>query len=411
MTQVQQAVVAGAAEARRAPTIMVVAGEVSGDHHTAGVVAEIMRRVPNANVFGMGGSRLKAAGMELVVDSEKSASVMGLTELFGSALSIIQAFRSLVRAAEIRRPDVAILVDFPDFNLRMAKALKRRGIAVVYFISPQLWAWRRGRIHQIRRNVSKVLPIFPFEEAFYHRHGVDAEYVGHPFLDRTPTTQSNEAFLQKIGLDPTRPVLALLPGSRKSEVERLLTPMIEAFRLLKIARPGLQAMLPVADTLDINWVRSQLDGIPDLVAVSGQAREVLQAGTVGVVASGTATVEAALARIPFVVVYKLSPFSYAGARRLITGVSNVGMVNLIAGRTIVEELLQEHVNGEEIAREIEVLLGDARRRETMRAELGLIEQTLSTGVTTGATCSERVAACALSLAMRAKHDATEPGAR
>lgn len=381
-----------------APVVMVVSGEASGDEHGAMLVSALRRHAPGISVFGMGGSHLRAAGMETVVDSEEHASVMGLTELLGKLRSIRSAFNQLLSAAAERRPDVVVLIDFPDFNLRLAKALKRQGREVVYFITPQVWAWRRYRVRAIRRDFRKVLPIFPFEESFFHQHGVDAEYIGHPFLDRPRVTATREEILRARGLNPDLPVLALLPGSRVAEVERLLKPMVEAFQRLRIARPGLQAVIPVAATLSLDAIREQLGPVPGLRLIRGDAREVLAAATVAVVASGTVTVEAALARVPFVVVYRLSPLSYRVARWLVRGVRFFAMANLIAGRAVVPELLQEEVTGERIAREIERYLGDPEYRAKVERGLDLVKDRLTAGRGEGYTSADRAAEVVLECA-------------
>lgn len=377
--------------------VLVVAGEASSDEHAALLIEELLRRAPGSTVFGMGGTQLRNAGVETVVDSEESASVMGLTELGGSVRKLWRAFNKLLQEADRRSPELAILVDFPDFNLRLAKALHRRGTKIFYFISPQLWAWRKGRVKTIKRYVTRVAPIFPFEESFYHRHGVDAEYVGHPFVDRVPLTRSREQFLSSNGLSPELPVVALLPGSRRSEVERLLEPLARAVALLRERRPGLQAVVPVAKTLDLAWVRSHLPAGIDVTLVREQAREVLAAADAAVLASGTITVEAALAGTPSVVVYKLAPFTYRTARLLVRGVPHFAMINLVAGRKVVEELLQDEVTPERIASEVERVLGDPQLRQKMKRELSAVAARLAYPGSDGESAASRAAASALQL--------------
>ena len=371
--------------------ILVVAGEVSGDHHGAGVV-RAWRKLNNECVFfGMGGSYLRDAGMEQLVDSEKDASVMGFTEVFSKLGVIIRAFRRIIREVDVRRPEAAILIDYPDFNLRLAKALSRRGVKVLYYVSPQLWAWRRRRVSLIKKYVKKIAPIFPFEESFYRGYGIDATYVGHPFLDRAPLDLDHDSFLNRIGLDGRKKILALLPGSRKAEVERLLPPMLEAFCILRKENPGLQAVLPVAETLDLAQVRDMID--PELGAslVDGCAREVLAVASAAIVASGTATVEAALSEVPFVVCYKFSPVTYRIAKVLVKGVENFAMVNLIAGRKVVEELLQQEVCGERIASEVRPLLFDELRIEEQLSALREVRGRLETVDEAEKSSAERVA--------------------
>ena len=383
----------------RAPlTVMLISGEASSDEHGAALVREILARVPDASVFGMGGSKLRAAGMHTVVDSEKSAAVMGFSELAGSIRKLLQARKLLLEQAEKQKPDVTVLIDFPDFNLILARSLKKMGCSVLYFITPQLWAWRRGRVKTIRRYVRKAAPIFPFEENFFQSNGVDAEYVGHPFLDRPPIQQSPSEFLRSHGLDPDRPVIALLPGSRKAEADFLLEPMLEAFKRLRATRPNLQAVIPVAPTLSLENFVERTSSHAGVTVIAGNAREVLAASRAAVVASGTATVEAALAEIPFVVVYRLASLSYFLARKLVTGVKYFAMPNLIAGKKVVPELLQSDVTGTKIARELEKILGDPAREAKMKKDVALIGERLRFGRFEGTTAAGRTAELVLELA-------------
>ncbi len=384
-------------------SVMLVSGEASSDEHGAALVRALFTRMPDAEVFGMGGSKLRQAGMDTVVDSEHAAAVMGFSELFGSIGKLLKARKLLLREAKARRPDVVVLIDFPDFNLSLAGALKRQGCSVLYFITPQLWAWRRGRVKRIRKTVRKVAPIFPFEESFFQRHGVDAEYVGHPYLDRPPLTASRADFLRSAGLDPERPVIALLPGSRRAEAEFLLPPMLDAFARIRLSRPNFQALIPVAPTLSRDWFEERIAGRQGVFLVDGHAREVLHSARAAVVSSGTATVETALAEIPFVVVYRLAGVSYRIARLLVRGVRWFAMPNLIAGKQVVPELLQNEVTPERIAVELERFLGDPAREEKMRKDIALVGERLRAGRREGGTAAERTAEIILELAEERKH--------
>ena len=372
-------------------TVMIVAGEASSDQHAASLISALKLRLPGGRFFGMGGSRLRECGVDTVIDSETTASVMGVTELGGSIKKLVRAFQVLRQRADLENPDLVILVDFPDFNLRMAKAMHKRGAKVLYFISPQLWAWRPGRIKQIKKYVDRVAAIFPFEESYYQERGVAAEFVGHPFLDRPEHLIGRERFLRSIGLLPERPTVALLPGSRHAEIERLLGPMLEAFDRLQISRPGIQAAIPVAPALPISWFQKQIGARKGIALIQGQASQLLSVADVAVVASGTATVEAALARIPFVVVYKLAPLTYRLARLLVTGVRYVAMANLIAAERVVPELLQNEVTGERIAEELERYLGDEALRASVRDRLGVVRERLSLPSSDGLTAGGRAA--------------------
>jgi len=364
----------------RAVKICVVAGEASGDAHSALVVASLRKLFPNATFFGMGGSKLRAEGVQIIVDSESAGSHMGLTELFGNFRTIIQSFKTIEAECKKEKPDLVILVDYPDFNLRLAKKLKKNGSKILYFISPQLWAWRSGRVKTIRKYVDAVAAIFPFEERFYHENGVRAEYVGHPFLDEPFPDTTRQEFCASIGVDPARPIIAMLPGSRKSEIERLLPYMIAGFERVRQSRPGVQGLIPLAPGLSVNLIKPLLPADKtDLVLVDGRARELLKVADLAVVASGTATVEAALAEVPFFVVYRLSNLTYRIARFLVRGIQYFAMPNLIAGKKVVEELLQDEVTPERIQEEMERLLGDKSARDSVRAALKKVAERLRTG--------------------------------
>ena len=376
---------------KAAKTIMVVTGEVSSDQHAAAVVRALKRISPEYSVLAMGGSHLAAAGAEIIVDINTHGSVMGLTEVLGSLGKIVKAFRTLLRTARQRRPALVMLVDYPDFNLRLAKKLHREGIPVLYFISPQLWAWRQGRAKLIKRCVRKVATIFPFEETFYQGLGIDAEFVGHPFLDREPLHVDREKMCRDLNLDPDQPVVALLPGSRKREVETLFAPLVETVLALRSDIPNLQAIIPLAPTVKKSWY-AHYGALPAGVAtISGQAVEVLQLAQAGIIASGTAAMEAVLAELPMMVVYKLNGLSYWLAKRLIRGVRNFAMPNIIAGKEIISEYLQEQVTPAVLAPELKKLLVDGPYRAQMKEQLRGVRAKLKHREQGSASAGERVA--------------------
>ncbi len=355
--------------------IMVVAGEASGDQHAAGLVSELQRRRPELRFFGMGGTKLAEAGLERLYDA-REVSVMGITEVLPKIPRILRVMNGLSRAAAERRPTVAILVDIPDFNLRLARRLKARGIRVAYYISPMLWAWRPGRVRQIARDVDQMLCILPFEEHWYRDRGVAARFVGSPVLEQVPAAGPAVEFRRRLGLDPARPTLALLPGSRMSEIRRLLPDMIGAARRVQEERAGLQVIVPVAPTIDRAEILRRFEGTgvqPTLI--DGQAPEAVGASDVAVVASGTATLEAGLMGRPFVVVYRVSMLSYL-IGRLLLKVAHVALVNLLAGRRLVPELLQGQMEPEKIAHEVRRLWAGPDRAEV---EQGLTSLRLSLG--------------------------------
>ncbi|WP_338865315.1 lipid-A-disaccharide synthase [Myxococcus stipitatus] len=333
------------------PRILVVAGEASGDSHAADLVAALQARRPDLTFFGMGGSRLAATGVELLFDA-REVSVMGITEVLPRIPRILQIMKGLARTAEERRPVAAILVDIPDFNLRLAKKLKALGIPVAYYISPMIWAWRRGRVHTIKRLVDRMLCILPFEEDFYREAGVSARYVGSPVVEQVPALDSPASFRNRLGLKPDAPTLALLPGSRMSEIRRLLPTMVDAARTLSAERPGLQVVVPVAPTIPRQEVVSRFEGSGVTpVLIEGQAPEVVGASDAAVVASGTAALEAGLMQRPLVVIYRVSLISYWVGRMMLQ-VAFVSLVNLLAGRRVVPELLQGDATPERIVEEV-----------------------------------------------------------
>ncbi|ADO73333.1 lipid-A-disaccharide synthase [Stigmatella aurantiaca] len=334
-----------------APQILVVTGEASGDAHAAELVAALQTRRPDLRFFGMGGSRLAARGVDLLYGAHE-VSVMGITEVLPKIPRILQVMKGLAQAAAERRPVCAILVDIPDFNLRLAAKLKALGIPVAYYISPMIWAWRRGRVKTIRKLVDRMLCILPFEEAFYRESGVNARYVGSPVVEQVPAPASATTFRQRLGLSPDAPTLALLPGSRMSEVRRLLPDMVSAAQQLATERPGLQIVVPVAPTIPREEIVSRFEGSGlSPTFVEGRAPEVVGASDAAIVASGTAVLEAGLMQRPLVVVYRVSLLTY-WVGRLMLKVAHVALVNLLAGRRLVPELLQGDMKPERIAAEV-----------------------------------------------------------
>ena len=382
---------------RRPLSVMIVTGEASGDVHAAGLLTAIKQRYPNVSAFGMGSTHLQKAGMEVLVDSAVHGSVMGLTDVIAAFGGILSAFRTLVRQGKQRRPDILILLDFPDFNMRLAKALKPFVGDIVYFIAPQVWAWRTGRVAALRRDCSKIIPIFPFEEDFYKKHGVDARWLGHPFLDHAKPVTPREEFLGKLGLDSAKPLLAMLPGSRKAEVERLAESMCGAWQQISAQRPGIQAIVPVAHSLDMQWVK-KLFAHPDIVFVHEDARTVLSAADVAIVASGTATLEAAICNTPFVIVYKLSNLTYRIGKAVVKGTKFIGMPNIIAGKQVAKEFVQESCTPGNIASEVEKILSDSSYRQNICNELLEVSKALHySGDNADSSTVDRVADEILSL--------------
>jgi lipid-A-disaccharide synthase len=355
--------------------ILIVAGEASADLHAARALTELRRLRPGLHAFGVGGPRLREAGLEPLAPAE-DICVMGLAEVLPRIPRILSILRSLGRAAAARRPRAALLVDLPDFNLRLAAKLKKLGIPVVYYVSPTIWAWRQGRAKKIAKVVDRMLCILPFEERFYEGTGVSARFVGHPFAEK-PAPQAPEAYRAALGLPAGRTTLALVPGSRPSELARIFPAMLDAAERLRASRPDVQFVVPVAPTLLRTALEPYLARHPglDVKLVDGRTEEVVGASDAALVKSGTSTLEAALMLRPMVVVYKLSWLSYL-VGRLLVRIAHFALVNILAGRGVVPELLQREANPERMAAEIERLLGDEAVRDVQLAGLKEVRASL-----------------------------------
>ncbi|MCL4522537.1 MAG: lipid-A-disaccharide synthase [Acidobacteria bacterium] len=357
------------------PLILISAGEPSGEMYAARLAAALRART-GAHLFGLGGPRMREAGVELLADSSQVA-VVGISEVVRRLPSVWKVYRQLADEAERRKPDLAILVDFPDFNLRLARRLHKQGVRIVYFISPQVWAWRPKRVQLIRRLVARVLCIFPFEEDFYRKAEVPVNFVGHPLVDSVKPTLSREQFASKHGLDTGKRIVALLPGSRPSEIAHNLPVMLEACRFLA-SDTEYQFVLAAAPGVAKESLSAMVRNGPPVHIVEGATYDALAAADCAIVSSGTATVEAALLGVPMVVVYRVSATTAFIARRLVR-TPHFAMVNLIAGRRVVPELIQEAFTPEAVAAEARRLLGSAEERETMRRELAEVKRRLGPG--------------------------------
>ena len=339
-------------------TILVSCGEASGDLYAGALAASLRGLEPGVRVLGLGGDRLAAAGGELVGDY-RGLAVTGLAEAVRVLPRSLAMYRRLVQAARVARPDVAVVIDFPDFNFRLAGALRRLGVPLVYYIPPQLWAWRSGRMRRLRAIADRILVIFPFEPEIYRKAGTAATFVGHPLLELARPTEGRESFLRGLGLDPAAPVVALLPGSRPNEVGAILPTLVQATPLISAAEPRAQYVVARAPGLP----SSLFPRHPRIAVVEGRADDVLSSCDLVITASGTATVQAAIHERPMVVVYRLSPLTYALGRRFVH-LDTFAMVNLVAGEKVVPELIQEAFTPEAVAAEALRLMqdGEARRR-------------------------------------------------
>jgi lipid-A-disaccharide synthase len=367
--------------------LMIVAGEPSGDAHAAALVHSLRERARDTAIefFGATGRLMRKAGVESVIDTDE-LSILGLLEI-GSALpKFWRAYKSLKRAALERKPDAVILVDWPDFNLKLARALHRRGLKIIYYISPQLWAWRGYRARSIERNVDLLLSILPFEKDWYADRGIaQVEYVGHPLAGEVQARYDRAEFCRQVKLDPKLPIISLLPGSRRKELERMLPPMLEAAALISARNPQVQFVVVVAPGRSSDEIRDIVRAqraMPEplpacLHIVSGQSREALAASDAAAIASGTATLEAALLGTPMVVVYKESLINWHTLGRLIT-VDHYGLVNLVAEERVATELMQDDLNGERLAKELLSLL-DRKTNDEVRTRLRDVAHQLGEG--------------------------------
>ena len=381
----------------RPPRLLVSCGEPSGDFYGAELVRHLRATEPGLEVFGLGGDHLEAQGASLLAHTRDLAMV-GITEVVRHVGRLHRLFGRVVREIDRKRPDVAVLVDYPDFNLRLARQLKARGVPVVYYVSPQIWAWKSGRIRTIRDTVTRMLVIFPFEEELYRQAGVSVTFVGHPLVDAVGQARDRGAFLRELGLDPERPVVALLPGSRRGEVAHNLPPLAGAVTLLAARRPDLLFLLARAPGLDDGLFDAPLAGTPVRV-VEGRIHAVVGSAAVALVASGTATVETALIGTPMVVVYRLSPLTYFLGRPFVH-VDRYAMPNLVAGRLVVPELIQADFTPERVTEEALSLLEDEARADAMRRDLAEVRLKLG-----GPGASLRAAAIVRNLLDVSAHNA------
>ena len=355
--------------------ILVSAGEASGDLYASLVVDELRRRIPDAEFFGCTGPRLRAAGVETVVDAA-SLAVVGLVEVISHIPRIYGEYRKLLRAAEERRPDLAILTDSPDFHLRAARRLHRAGVPVVYLVAPQAWAWRKGRIPEMRRTLRRLLCIFPFEEEFFRGEGVEATYIGHPLAGLVGATLTRDEFFRKHRLASGRPLVAVLPGSRRGEAARHLPALLDAVNRL-YREQAVNFVLPASATTGARFFQERIGPSPILV-IEGESWNAMAHADLALAASGTVTVEAALLGTPMVTFYRVTGLSWV-AGKLLVKVPFYSMVNLIAGRPIVPELMQNEMTGESIAREARRLLDDGSARAGMKAGLAEVAGRLGSG--------------------------------
>ena len=370
---------------------MLVAGEASADHHGANLVRAIKGKDPGISFWGIGGEKMAAAGVRILVPSSEMA-VVGMTEVLSRFRTIIRAYLSLKSFLRENHPGLLILIDYPEFNLFLARSARRYNVPVLYYICPQVWAWRRGRIKKLAKRVDRMAVILPFEADYYRQRGLDVEYVGHPLLDGIPPVSARDGVIRELGFTENRPLLGLLPGSRIEEVNHLLPPMIKAAEILSRRYPELGCIIPLASTITEDHIASLVRGAPVKIRVSRESiYTLLSACDLALVTSGTATLETAIMGVPMVIVYRISPVSYR-IGKMVVRVPHIGLVNLVAEQRVVPELIQDDVTPERLAQEALPLIRGGQERENMIKNLELVRHRLGQG---GA--SDRVAEMALDL--------------
>ena len=353
--------------------VLISAGEASGDMYAARLALALRRRA-DVDLFGMGGPRMREAGVDTVVDAAE-VGVLGVVEIVRKLPALRRAWRRLISEIERRRPALAILTDFPAFHLRLSRVLRHKHVRNVYFVCPQFWAWRPWRVRLVKRRFVRGLCIFPFEEDFYRRAGVQTDWIGHPLVDAVHAPVTREAFASRYGLSPRLPIIAVLPGSRPSELAHHMPQLVAAIAQMNSAG-GRQFVFAVAPGLEPGQLTAYMGSLaPAVKMVENATYELLASSEVAIVSSGTATIEAALLGVPMVVVYRVAPFTAWVVRHLVH-TRLFAMVNVLAGKGVVTELIQDAFTPERVVRETERLLASADARETMRRELAAVREKL-----------------------------------
>jgi lipid-A-disaccharide synthase len=355
--------------------VLIVAGEASADLHGSNLVREMKRLDPELTFWGVGGRMMEREGVRILVSSSEMA-VVGLTEVLPRLAIITRTYYALKRILKKEHPDLLILIDYPDFNIRLARVANGAGVPVLYYISPQVWAWRRGRVKKIQQRVDRLAVILPFEETLYRQRGLEVEYVGHPLVDAIPPRLERREALRHLDVEESYPMIGLLPGSRKEEVRNLLPPMVEAVTMLHANFPNLQCLIPRALTISEDLIHGVLGKPPvETRVLRGEIYSILNACDFAFVTSGTATLETAILQVPMVILYRVSPLSYWIGRKVIK-VPYIGLPNLVAGAKIVPEIIQDEITPERLVREALAILEDGERRQNMVKDLVKVREKL-----------------------------------
>ena len=354
---------------------LIIAGEASGDLHGSMLVSEIKMCLPEARFTGMGGARMQKAGVDRLFGIERMGAV-GFVEVLWDFIHYYNVYRTLMKEIAARSYDAIILIDYPTLNLRLAKQARRFDYPVFFFISPQIWAWRKGRIRTIRESVSKMFVILPFEEKLYLDAGVDAEFLGHPFVDLVRPSLTRKESQKKYSLSPKLKTIGLLPGSRMNEINSLLNVMVQAAEKIRAELGSCRFLLPVADSIDPDLIRQRLGDNPlGIQLIEGQSYDVMNSCDMLIIASGSATLEAGIIGCPMVIIYKLNPLTYFLAKLLVNA-PLVGLVNIVAEEEVVPELIQNQVTAENISAEVLAVLRAPEKEKAIRDRLLKIKNTL-----------------------------------
>lgn len=357
------------------PHFLIIAGEASGDLHGSNLVSALKVFLPHARFSGMGGSRMREEGVDTLFGIERMGTV-GIVEVLGEFDHYYKVYRTLMKEIASRRYDAMILIDYPTLNLRLAKQGRRFDCPVFFFISPQIWAWRKGRIRDIRKSVRKMFVILPFEEKLYLDAGVDAEFLGHPFIDMVHPSRPREESREKYSLNAGVKTIGLLPGSRMNEINSLLDVMIQAAGKIRSELGSCQFLLPIADSINPDLIRQRLGANPlGIQLIRGETYDVINSCDTLIIASGSATLEAGILGCPMVIVYKLNPLTHWLARLLIK-IPLVGLVNIVAGEEVVPELIQHKVTAENISSEVLAMLRTPEKEQAVRERLLKIKKSL-----------------------------------
>jgi len=375
--------------------ILIIAGEASGDLHGASLMSFIKKDIPDAEFKGIGGSKMISEGLEHIRHINQM-NFMGFAEVIKHLPFIYRTFSDIEKIADSWKPNVAILIDYPGFNLKLAPILKKRKIPVVYYISPQLWAWHKNRVYIVRDYVDKMVVLFEFEKEFYKQYGINAEFVGHPLLDIAKPVMNKDDFRKSIGADEETSVIGFMPGSRKQEIDRIFPQMIEGFKILKEKNRKTIGLVALAPDIDDRIFKKYLKN-DDLICISGKTYDIMSHSDINIVTSGTATLEAGILGVPMIIVYKTSFLTYF-IGSLLVSIKNIGMINIVAGKRVVPELWQDAVHAQTIASMTDVILRNETMRENIKIELEKVKKKLGKP---GA--SERAAKIVLNLLEKSKN--------